>query len=153
LFLLLIIPCRIPVPWVKLLRLWCDWMHKRSLSCQDERENGLNKAYPCGKQAQVQYINLAWMNEIGKKMWHISRSKFGKLPQAPVLVKQWERTLLLWHIFTLFLLLIIPCRIPVPWVKLLRLWCDWMNNILVSGIVIANIYCKMSYSILLILFF
>ena len=25
-----------------------------SLSCQDERENGINKAYPYGKQAQVQ---------------------------------------------------------------------------------------------------
>jgi hypothetical protein len=34
------------------------------------RENGLNKAYPYGKQTQVQYLNLAWMNEIGKKMWH-----------------------------------------------------------------------------------
>ena len=34
------------------------------------RENGLNKAYPYGKQAQVQCISLAWMNEIGKKMWH-----------------------------------------------------------------------------------
>ena len=33
------------------------------------RENGLNKAYPNGKQTQVQYINLAWMNEIGKRMW------------------------------------------------------------------------------------
>ena len=33
-----------------------------------ERENGLNKAYPKGKQTQVQYINLARMNEIGKKM-------------------------------------------------------------------------------------
>jgi hypothetical protein len=41
------------------------------LSCQDERENGLNKAYPYGKQVQVQYLNLAWMNEIGiKRMWH-----------------------------------------------------------------------------------
>jgi len=35
--------------------------YKRSLSCQDERENGLNEAYPYGKQAQV-------MNEIGKNM-------------------------------------------------------------------------------------
>ena len=34
------------------------------------RENGLNKAYPDGKQTQVQYINLVWMNKIGKKMWH-----------------------------------------------------------------------------------
>jgi hypothetical protein len=34
------------------------------------RENGLNKAYLYGKQAQVQYINLEWTNEIGKKMWH-----------------------------------------------------------------------------------
>jgi len=34
------------------------------------RENGLNKACLYGKQTQVQYINLAWMNEIGKKMWH-----------------------------------------------------------------------------------
>ena len=41
-----------------------------NMSCQDERENGLNKAYPYGKQAQVQCINLAWMNEIGKRMWH-----------------------------------------------------------------------------------
>jgi hypothetical protein len=31
---------------------------------------GLNKAYPYGKQAQVQYINLESMNEIGKIMWH-----------------------------------------------------------------------------------
>ena len=34
------------------------------------RENGLNKAYLYGKQAQVHYINLEWTNEIGKKMWH-----------------------------------------------------------------------------------
>jgi hypothetical protein len=32
------------------------------------RENGLNKAYPYGKQGQVQYLNLESMNEIGKKM-------------------------------------------------------------------------------------
>jgi hypothetical protein len=32
------------------------------------RENGLNKAYPYRKQAQVQYINLDGINEIGKKM-------------------------------------------------------------------------------------
>ena len=44
--------------------------HKHSMSCQDERENGINKAFPYGKQAQVQYINLAWMNEICKRMWH-----------------------------------------------------------------------------------
>ena len=34
------------------------------------RENGLNKAYSYGNQTQVQCINLAWMNEIGKKWWH-----------------------------------------------------------------------------------
>jgi hypothetical protein len=33
--------------------------YKHSLSCQDERENGFNKAYPYRNQAQVQYINLA----------------------------------------------------------------------------------------------
>ena len=33
--------------------------YKHSLSCQDERENGLNKAYPYRNQAQVQYINVA----------------------------------------------------------------------------------------------
>jgi hypothetical protein len=44
------------------------------LSCQDERENGLNKAYPYDKQAQIQYINLAWMNEIGKKNLRINKS-------------------------------------------------------------------------------
>jgi hypothetical protein len=33
-------------------------------------KNGLNKAYPYRNQAQVQYINLAWINEKGKRMWH-----------------------------------------------------------------------------------
>ena len=33
--------------------------YKHSMSCQNERENGINKAFPYGKQAQVQYINLA----------------------------------------------------------------------------------------------
>ncbi len=33
-------------------------------------KNGLNKAYSYRNQAQVQYINLTWMNEIGKRMWH-----------------------------------------------------------------------------------
>ena len=42
---------------------------KRSLFCQGKGTR-LNKTYPYGKQAQVQYINLEWMNEIGKKMWH-----------------------------------------------------------------------------------
>jgi hypothetical protein len=31
-------------------------------------ENGFSKAYHYRKQAQVQYINIARMNEIGKKM-------------------------------------------------------------------------------------
>jgi hypothetical protein len=35
-----------------------------------KRKNGLNKAYPYRNQAQVQYINLAWINEKGKRMWH-----------------------------------------------------------------------------------
>ena len=56
------------------------------MSCQDERENRLNKAYPYDKQAQIQYINLAWMNEIGKKNLRINKS-------WEVLVNQWEQTL------------------------------------------------------------
>ena len=44
--------------------------YKHSFSCQDERGNRLNKAYPYRNQAQVQYINLAWINEKGKRMWH-----------------------------------------------------------------------------------
>jgi hypothetical protein len=34
------------------------------------RENGLSKANHCRKQSQVQCIDIAWMNEIGKQMWH-----------------------------------------------------------------------------------
>ena len=44
--------------------------YKHSLSCQDERENGLNKDYPYRNQAHVQYIHLGWINENGKRMWH-----------------------------------------------------------------------------------
>ena len=31
-------------------------------------KNGLNKAYPYRNQAQIQYINLACINEKGKRM-------------------------------------------------------------------------------------
>jgi hypothetical protein len=54
------------------------------------RENGLNKAYLYGKQAQVQYINLEWTNEIGKKMWH---KAYTVVPSPQV--KQWGTNFIL----------------------------------------------------------
>jgi hypothetical protein len=59
------------------------------------RENGLNKAYPNGKQTQVQYINLAWMNEIGKKCdtRFTRRNKNGNVVVPHFWSNKWGRTL------------------------------------------------------------
>ena len=58
------------------------------------RENGLNKVYPYRKQAQVQYINLAWRNAIGKTnvTQFIRRNKDGTVVAPPPSLGQTMRT-------------------------------------------------------------